>query len=50
MSFALDRWLSDRFHSHDLKDVKQKTEQIQNLLTGKNDPLTATLSLSKNRK
>jgi hypothetical protein len=42
--------LSDLLHSHDLKDVKQKTEQIQNLLTGMNDSLTATPSLSKDRK
>ena len=47
---CLDRSLSDLFHSRDLKDVKQKTEQIQDLLTGKNDFLTATLSLSKDRK
>jgi hypothetical protein len=39
--------LTDLLHSHNLKDVKQKTEQIQNLLTGKNDSLTATISLRR---
>ena len=47
---CFDRSLSDLFRSHDLKDVKQKTEQIQNLLTGKYDSLTATVLLSKDRK
>jgi hypothetical protein len=41
---------SDLLCSHDLKDVRQKTEQIQTLLTGKNDFLTGTLSLSRDRK
>ena len=34
---------SDLLHSQDLKDVKQKAEQIQNLLTGKNDLLSKAL-------
>ena len=41
---------SDLLHSHDLTDVKQKAEQIQNLLTGKIESLTGKLSLSRNRK
>ena len=41
---------SDLLHSHDLKDVKRKAEQIQNLLTGKIESLTGKLSLSRDRK
>jgi Fungal N-terminal domain of STAND proteins len=41
---------SDLLYSHDLKDVRQKTEQIQNLLTRKNRFLTRGLSLSRDRK
>ena len=37
-------------NSHDLKDVKRKAEQIQDLLTGKSNSLAETLSLSKHRK
>ena len=38
---------SDLLYSHDLKDVKQKAEQIQNLLTGKNDFLTGTFKFAE---
>jgi hypothetical protein len=41
---------SDLLYSHDLKDVKQKAEQIHDLLTGKNGFLAGTLSLSRDRK